>query len=417
MWRRTLKQAWAGSWPDCWRSLRGKRPAPPPPKCPVCARKLARRRPVERAVATAAGDIKVARVLGWCAKCKEWHCPADKALGVEGGYSPYVQEMAALFASKMPLGEASRVLERATGVKLPETTLDRVAKRAAQKALEKRKALDGQARLGGRSLAGQMALPQAPKTLLIMLDAWNIRERDDFGLSRQMRQKGVEPKRLHWVWTGTVFGLEQRTRKNERPIISHRGHVATREGMAGFQGQLHAEALRHGLGQAGKVIVMGDGAAWIWNLAQDRFKGAVQRVDLCHVNQHLWTVAKEMHGDPQKAATWVRKMKDQLKKGKAGKMIATLEEALREVAGEKQEAIEKEVNYFKEHQSRMTYAGAEKRNEPPGTGAVESTCRQYQCRFKRPGQFWTREGDEALLCLDTLWRNDRWACCSLTPKK
>jgi hypothetical protein len=47
-------------------------------------------------------------------------------------------------------------------------------------------------------------------------------------------------------------------------------------------------------------------------------------------------------------------------------------------------------------------------NQPLGSGAVESTCRQYQCRFKRTGQFWTTPGDEALLCLETFWRNQRW---------
>ena len=47
-------------------------------------------------------------------------------------------------------------------------------------------------------------------------------------------------------------------------------------------------------------------------------------------------------------------------------------------------------------------------NQPLGSGAIESTCRQYQCRFKRTGQFWTTAGDEALLCLETFWRNGRW---------
>ena len=46
--------------------------------------------------------------------------------------------------------------------------------------------------------------------------------------------------------------------------------------------------------------------------------------------------------------------------------------------------------------------------EPVGSGAVESACRQYQGRFKRTGQFWTKEGDEALMCLETYWRNGRW---------
>jgi hypothetical protein len=74
------------------------------------------------------------------------------------------------------------------------------------------------------------------------------------------------------------------------------------------------------------------------------------------------------------------------------------------------------VSYFKEHQGRMTYAQAEQLNELSGTGAMESTCRQYQRRFKRPGQFWTRQGDEGLLCLEAFWRNGRWSQLFLHTK-
>jgi hypothetical protein len=64
-----------------------------------------------------------------------------------------------------------------------------------------------------------------------------------------------------------------------RPVISERGFVATREGFDGLREQLHAEALRRGLGQAAGVLVIGDGAVWIWRLADDRFKDARQRLD------------------------------------------------------------------------------------------------------------------------------------------
>ena len=56
----------------------------------------------------------------------------------------------------------------------------------------------------------------------------------------------------------------------------------------------------------------------------------------------------------------------------------------------------------------MDYAAARRAGEPQGSGAMESTCRQYQCRFKRPGQFWSCVGDEGLMCLETFWRNRRW---------
>ena len=56
----------------------------------------------------------------------------------------------------------------------------------------------------------------------------------------------------------------------------------------------------------------------------------------------------------------------------------------------------------------MQDGAGHKRGEPLGSGAIESTCRQMQCRMKRGGQFWSRAGDEALLCLEIFWRNDRW---------
>src|SRR5579859_4046128 len=67
-----------------------------------------------------------------------------------------------------------------------------------------------------------------------------------------------------------------------------------------------------------------------------------------------------------------------------------------------------QVDYFHEHQARMDYRAARRAGQPIGSGPIEATCRQYQCRFKRTGQFWSQDGDEALLCLETLWRNGRW---------
>jgi hypothetical protein len=69
----------------------------------------------------------------------------------------------------------------------------------------------------------------------------------------------------------------------------------------------------------------------------------------------------------------------------------------------------REVNYFREHRNRMDYRAARRAGELIGSGPVEATGRQYQSRLKRPGQFWSREGDEALMCLETFWRNDRCA--------
>ncbi len=108
-----------------------------PPVCPVCKGKLSRiTHGHERSYQTRFGAVTIRRLRGWCRRCRCWRFPADDVLGLAetGGYSPGVQEMAALVASKLPVAEASAVLERLTGVKLPRATLDREARRQGQRA-------------------------------------------------------------------------------------------------------------------------------------------------------------------------------------------------------------------------------------------------------------------------------------------
>ncbi len=86
----------------------------------MCGHKLSRcTRDHERTFHTRFGLVKVKRLRGWCRRCQQWCYPADPALGLSdtGGASPSVQEMAALTVSKMPVKEASAVIERLTGSK------------------------------------------------------------------------------------------------------------------------------------------------------------------------------------------------------------------------------------------------------------------------------------------------------------
>lgn len=381
-----------------------------PPACPVCGQPLTRLSSGhERTFQSRSGPLTVQRTRGYCKRCRKWRTPADAALGLEesAGYSPAVQDMAAVLASKMPVEEASAVLEHLTGVQLPRATLDREAKRQGERAQRLRRQLDGQAATGQR----QLELTLEPYQMIIQLDAWNIRERDAWGRSAALRRAGQEPARWHWVYTGTCFRLDHRGHTaGGRPVIAERGFVATRQGIEGLREQLHAEALRRGLGQAAGALVIADGAVWIWRLADDRWPQARQRLDFYHAVQHLAAVGRALFGedkDPFKA--WFRPLVKQLKNESAVKVIRKLEQVLSGLPeGEAAQAVARELDYFREHQARMDYRTAQRAGEPIGSGPVEATCRQEQCRFKRPGQFWSHTGDEALLALEMFWRNGRW---------
>ncbi len=89
-------------------------------------------------------------------------------------------------------------------------------------------------------------------------------------------------------------------------------------------------------------------------------------------------------------------------------MIEDLQNLREQWEGTFKETIEREHDYFQSHEPRMRYQQPEESLDPIGSGAIESCCRQYQCRFKRTGQFWTKQGDESLLILANTWKNKRW---------
>ena len=192
-------------------------------------------------------------------------------------------------------------------------------------------------------------------------------------------------------------------------LFSSGKYVMTRMGLEGLREQIFAESVRHGLAKAARVLVLGDGGIWIWNIAEDRFPSAEQRLDLFHGKEHLWAIANQLHPDDKPAARqWVRPYLKHFERGRGTRVIQDLKTVAKRLRGARRKQLQREVNYFGANLHRMNYPQGAKRSEPLGSGAIESTCRQYQCRFKRPGQFWTRTGDEALMCLETFWRNRRW---------
>ena len=388
-----------------------------PPLCPVCGRKLTRRtHDHKRTYQSRFGPVTIRRTRGWCRRCQAWCFPADHALGLAdtGGDSPGVQEMAALTVSKLPVEQAAAVIERLTGVKLPRATLDREARRQGQRAERLREKLDQEMQTpeGRRQQVSDLQRQPAPQpfTLVLELDAWNLRERDDWGQTEALRAAGEEPSRWHWVYGGICFRLAHRAETaGGRPVLLSRGTVMTRGGLDALRTQLWAEAMRHGLGEASKVLIVADGAVWIWNLATDRFPQALQRLDPWHALEHLWVVAEALYpGDAAAAKAWFAPLKTKLLAGQGAVVIDDLEAVLPCLRGAKRKAVQAEAAYLETHRERMDYDVAKARGEPSGSGAMESCCRQYQCRFKRPGQFWSRPGDEALMCLETFWRNGRW---------
>jgi len=385
-------------------------------KCPDCGARLTdKKRRVSRWVEAYCGKVKLLRSHGWCPHCQCWHFPADRVLGLREGStaSPLVQELCALLVSKMPAEQAEAICLRVTGRSLSRSTLAREAQRQGDHAIQVRQQLIEAPTPTASPAAGQDQ-PVAPFTLVIQIDAWNVRERDHWGQTQKRRSKNLEIERWHWVYTATCFRLNHRCKKGRcknklRPLITERSSVATRGGIEALRQQLHYEARVRGLAGAERVLVIADGAVWIWNLVEDRFKEAVQRLDLYHANTYLWAVANELHGTgTRQARQWVKPLLKQIRNDQVAKVITQLAELQPRLTEAAAKTAGQAIEYYENNQKRMKYKEGRKRQEPVGSGAIESTCRQLQCRMKRCGQFWSVRGDEALLGLEMFWRNERW---------
>jgi hypothetical protein len=153
---------------------------------------------------------------------------------------------------------------------------------------------------------------------------------------------------------------------------------------------------------------------WIWNIVEDRFAHATQRVDLYHVKGHLWAVANDVFGrDSDDAKAWVKPLLNYLEKREHGVLdviqgLEALRSTMARLTTEQRASLDREIGYFDQHKNRMDYKRGKRLGQPVGSGAIESTCSQYQRRMKLTGQFWSLEGDEAFLALSTLHRNGRW---------
>ena len=389
-------------------------------RCPHCdSELLVEEHERERTVNTVFGDVPIKRSYGLCKRCNERLYPADHTLGlqVRSPASPRVQEISSLAVLRTPAGRAPEDVRRMTGLDIGPSTLHREARRQGDRALRLREAdvaltdtLEGVKKLSKRSQAADN-----PFTLVIQIDAWNIRERDYWGETEKLRKKGEDPSRWHWVYSGTIFRLDQRGKTaSGRAVITARGYVATRQGVEALEKQLYAEALQRGLLKAKSVLVLADGAVWIWNLAENRFKQATHRVDLWHATQHIWAIANDLYGnETPEARQWAHERISWLKRRKDGAIdvincLHEIRASLDTLTTKQRETLDGEIVYFDRHKDRMDYKNGKALAQPLGTGAMESTCSQYQCRFKRTGQFWSLDGDEAFLALQTLHWNERW---------
>ncbi len=176
-----------------------------------------------------------------------------------------------------------------------------------------------------------------------------------------------------------------------------------------FGKRIYPEALRRGLDQAQQVIVLGDGAPWIWGIAEEHFPGAIQIVDLYHAREHLAILGKLVYGlSNPKAKDWTKARCEELDNGSVEKIIVAMR-CLKPAGKTIREAIRKSIGYFETNCERMRYADFRKQGLFVGSGVIEAGCKTVVGqRLKQSGMRWTVRGANAIIALRCCQISGRW---------
>lgn len=334
--------------------------------------------------------------------------------------APAFAALVAEYGTRLPFGEAARLLEAALGApaRLAPNTVGAYAKAAGRARAHQEDS--HRVRTDPPSLAERRAVTDqppvarpatAPDTLVITMD----------GALERTREGWKEVK------LGAVYTLVRRVRDGVATLTAGATtYTATLAPAQTFARQLVATAQRRGLGWARQVVVLGDGAKWIWKLADRRFGRAVQIVDWYHAREHLWALAQLLYGEGSAAAhTWLETLAGELWTAQTTDDVTLLTTATDEAwvtlrkdlpdgvppvprrTRARRREVDKAVTYFTSNAARMRYGAFRADGLPVGSGVVEGGCQSVlHTRLKRPGACWNVDSAEhlararAVLCSD-----------------
>ena len=294
------------------------------------------------------GPLTLERAYYHCDACRCGQYPRDRALGLDNtSLSPATVRMVAVAAARVSFAEASELLGALAGVAVDAKQVERTAEALGREVADDE-------REGGKPE------PASAPTMYLGLDGTGVPVRKSEVQGRRGKQPDGSAKcrevKLVTVWTAEARdadGLPVR----DPGSVSYSAAVESAASRdtdrlpSPLAQRAHREARRRGFDTAPRRVVLGDGAEWIWNLANEQFPGAIEIVDLFHAKQHLGDVAKAIYGPgTDLAAQWASNRHDELDQGRLSQLVA----ALRRQMGTTDEA-RKCLHYLIRNRHRMRY--------------------------------------------------------------
>ncbi len=369
-------------------------PANPARSIPcACGQQAAYQRQRKAQVTTLLGPICIWRSYYLCAACGQGQHPLDAQLQFcAGSRSAALDELLALLgATQDSFVQAAQVLERLSLVHVSANSVREATEHLGGLLLEKQ--VQPQSERPSSPPAHALTTARVSR-LYITMD----------GVLAHLHERGWSELKVGCCYHTRSRVNRKRPERQELRAQSA-SYVSALEEAQTFGWRLWQEAVRRGYLSSDEVVVLGDGAHWIWNIAEKHFPRAIQIVDWYHASEYLWNAASAIWGETSaERGLWARAQLDLLWEGKVEQVLVELQNWL-----SRGEAVEAALSYYSEHRGRMDYASYREKGLQIGSGSAESACKQLvTARLKQAGMIWNPAGAEAVAMVRAWLLSERW---------
>jgi hypothetical protein len=363
------------------------------------------KRQVQRAkeIQTLFGPITLRRDYLYCPATGQGRAPLDDALGLIHSYSPTLVRLATRAAARTGYEQASQDLAAQAAIHLEGRQIQRLAQHVAPQVEQQLAQLQDPRELR----------PERIPVLYVEVDGTGVPMVGAELAGRAGKQPDGTAKtrevKLGCVFTQTTCDPEGLPLRDYASTT----YVGSFEPAPDFGARIRAEALRRGAGRADRTVVIGDGAAWVWELARVNFPDAVQILDLYHALEHLHTLCDGLYGQgkPRTARHRVH-WTALLKQNGVGQVIAAARARLKALGARANPILDTQIAYFEHHQARMLYLTFRNQGLFYGSGVIEAGCKTVVGqRLKQSGMFWSLPGAQNILTLRCALLSRRWDAC------
>ena len=321
--------------------------------------------------------------------------PLDESLGLIEGYSPGLAKMMARIAAQNSFEEGSQDLLVYAGVAVGSKAIARMAELVAPQIRD-----------------AHAAVKQKEKPIPVMYieaDGTGIPVRKSESVGRKAKNGDGEAKtrevKLGCVFTQTTTDTEGKPLRDNESTT----YVATFQCSDDFGTLLRREAFARGFASAEKTVYLGDGAAWVWEVARINFPQAICILDFYHAGEHLSFLAEALYSaDPARVKSQAKVWSGMLLEDRLPEVLTQARKDLPDIP-DPRDAAEKQIAYLETNRSRMTYGTFRSQGLFIGSGVVEAGCKTVVGkRLKNSGMFWSVKGAQNVLDLRTALLSNRF---------